>query len=383
MARIFLAVIAAIVGLAILGAIGLALFWEEAQEAALSHMKPEAAFAEAPLPPAPDYADSGAWAMRPGNAREAGLLPEGVDPMAPLAVDVFYIHPTTYLETEFWNAPIDYQGGNALLTRALRTQAGAFAATGRIFAPRYRQASFGSFLVGDADTAKALAIAYGDVTAAFDHYVARDNAGRPFMLVGHSQGALHALHLLENRIAGTPLAERLIAAYLPGWPVAPQADLEALAGIEPCIGPETVHCVASWQSFAEDGDPSSFIAAVAGRPGLTGRAKSATDILCINPVSWEAGNEPAPKSAHRGAVAPTLMPDAPLSEPLPRLVSARCGTEGFLYVSPAPEGPFTTFLLPGGNYHVYDIHLFYMDIRANARARAEAFLEQWRGPPAP
>jgi len=378
MTRVFLSIVAGIVGLVIVGAILLAIFWDEAQEAALSHMKPAVTFADAPLPPAPDYTQPAAWAMRPDNVREAGLLPEKVDAVAPLEVDIFYLHPTTYLETAYWNAPIDYQGGNALLTRALKTQAGAFAATGRIFAPRYRQASFGSFLVGNENTSKALAVAYGDVKAAFDHYMSQENEGRPFILVGHSQGSLHGLHLLADRIASTELAERFIAAYLPGWPIAPDADLAALAGIEPCISPETLHCVASWHSFTEGGDPSSFVAASAGQAGLSGEPKQASDILCVNPVSWRMTTETAPQSAHKGAVAPTLMPDAPLSEPLPRLVSARCGEDGFLSMRPAPEGPFTTFLLPGGNYHVYDIHLFYMDIRANARARAEAFLARNR-----
>lgn len=379
MARIFLAIVAGLVGLAILGAVLLAIFWDDVQEAALLQMRPDRPFAETPQPPAPDYADPEAWAMRPEAMGAAGLTPEGMEQKAPLDVDVFYIHPTTYLESEYWNAPFDYRGGNELLTRALRTQAGVFAATGRIFAPRYRQASFGSFLVGNADTAKALAIAYGDVLAAFDRFIAAENGGRPFILVGHSQGSLHGLHLLKDRIAGTPLAERFIAAYLPGWPIAPEADLAALAGIGPCATPESLHCVASWHSFAEGGDPSSFIAASAGQPGLSGEPKQASDILCVNPVSWRTTAEKTPQSAHKGAVAPTLMPDAPLSEPLPRLVSARCGEDGFLYMSPAPEGPFTTLLLPGGNYHVYDIHLFYMDIRANARARAKAFLAQWDG----
>jgi len=382
MARIFLTVVAVLVGLVILGAILLAIFWDDVQETALLQMRPARSLAETPKPPAPDYAAPESWAMRPGAMGAAGLAPEGVEAIEPLEVDIFYIHPTTYLETDYWNAPYDYQGGNALLTRALRTQAGAFAATGRIFAPRYRQASFGSFLVGNADTAKALAIAYSDVLAAFDRYIATENGGRPFILVGHSQGSLHGLHLLSDRIAGTELAQRFIAAYLPGWPIAPETDLNALEGINPCGTPEALHCVASWHSFAEGGDPSSFVAASAGQAGLSGEPKQASDILCVNPVSWRMSIETASQSAHKGAVAPTLMPDAPLSEPLPRLVSARCDEDGFLYMRPAPEGPFTTFLLPGGNYHVYDIHLFYMDIRANARARAAAFLARWDGRPA-
>jgi len=373
MARIFLYVVAGLVGLVILAAIALAIFWEEAERAALGRLKPSIAYEEAPLPTAPDYAESASWALRPGEA-DSLPSPEGIRTAESPLVDVLYIHPTTYLGTDYWNAPLDVAEGGDLLTRALESQAGAFAAAGRLYAPRYRQAAFGAFLVEGEGREKALATAYGDVRSAFQHYMEQDNDGRPFILVGHSQGALHGLRLLDEEIAGTPLADRMVAAYLPGWPVAVEADLSALEGIGPCRGPEELGCVASWQTFGEDGDPGSVMEVTASRPGLTGEPKTPSDILCVNPVSWRANTRPAPKSAHAGAVAPSLDPEAGLGAPLDGLLRARCGEDGFLYVSPAPEGPFTTFLLPGGNYHVYDIHLFYMDIRANARARAQAFL---------
>jgi len=374
MARIFLYTIAAIVALVIVAAIGLAVFWEDAERAALSQLKPEKPYAETPRPPAPDYADPASWALRPGGETPQPPIPEGVETPEPPAVDVFYLHPTTYLETAYWNAPIDAQAGDDLLARALESQAGAFAAAGRVYAPRYRQAAFGAFLVEGEGRQQALATAYGDLAAAFQHYIAQHNAGRPFLLVGHSQGALHGLRLLQEEIAGTALADRLVAAYLPGWPVARKADLAALEGIGPCRAPEETGCVVSWQTFSEGGDPGPVMEVAARLPGLTGRSKRQGDIVCVNPISWRMDAQTAPKSAHDGAVAPSLDPSAGLAAPLSGLVSARCGADGFVYVSPAPEGPFTTFLLPGGNYHVYDIHLFYMDIRANARARAEAFL---------
>ena len=43
---------------------------------------------------------------------------------------------------------------------------------------------------------------------------------RPFILAGHSQGALHALRLLRERVAAKPaLRRRLVAAYLVGAPI--------------------------------------------------------------------------------------------------------------------------------------------------------------------
>ncbi len=43
------------------------------------------------------------------------------------------------------------------------------------------------------------------------------NGDRPFILAGHSQGTFHAARLLGERIAGTPLAEKMVAACLVGY----------------------------------------------------------------------------------------------------------------------------------------------------------------------
>src|SRR3546814_15517433 len=70
-------------------------------------------------------------------------------------------------------------------------QASLFDACCRRFMPRYRQASSRAFAERLGDGAKAYALAYGDVLRAFRSYVAHDNHGRPFIIAGHSQGALH------------------------------------------------------------------------------------------------------------------------------------------------------------------------------------------------
>src|SRR5438874_577844 len=75
-----------------------------------------------------------------------------------------------------------------------------------------------------ANAQKALDCAYRDVLAAFDRFV-RESGDRPIILAGHSQGALHLSRLLRERIAGTPLARRIVAAYVVGWPVSRLADL--------------------------------------------------------------------------------------------------------------------------------------------------------------
>ena len=82
-------------------------------------------------------------------------------------------------------------GDTELRTRLfVQSQASAFNGAGEIWAPRYRQAAFGAFLLSSKDARKALDLAYADVAAAFDRFIA-EAGDRPIILAAHSQGALH------------------------------------------------------------------------------------------------------------------------------------------------------------------------------------------------
>ena len=372
MARIFLYIVAGVITLVIIAAILYRTFDDELARLAFV---PTKSYEETELPPPPDYGDADAWAAFSTEESRVFERPEGVDAPADLpAVDIFFVHPTTYLEKDYWNAPINETTSSQRVENSIMmNQAGAFNAAGdRIYAPRYRQAAFGAFLDETGDGVKALITAYQDVSRAFAHYAKTQNQGRPFILAGHSQGALHALFLLRDQIAGTPLEDRLVAAYIVGWPVSVEADLDALANITACEGPDETGCVVSWQSFTSGGDPTDILEGFAIMPGLSGALKGGTTMLCTNPITWLRDGQTAPASAHLGKV-PLAPSTGRLEPPEPASLSAGCGPDGILYVSPRPGDGFDTFVLPGDNYHVYDINLFYMDVRANARARALAF----------
>lgn len=325
----------------------------------------------------PDYANPDAWAVLPDAPGMAAMKPEGVVDVAMVPeVDVFYVHPTTYLNKATWNAPVrgNEDSDRRLDTFSLKHQASAFNAAGRIYAPRYRQATFGSFFDQSGQGLKAIWRAHGDVLKAFDYYIQHENNGRPFILVGHSQGALHSLLLLAERIAPTKLKNRMVAAYIIGWPVSMEGDLDALPGIEACEGRTDTGCVVSFQSFADGGDPSMILAGFDSTPGLNGQPHLGTQMLCTNPLNWKVGGKAA-KAANKGAVALTGG-DATLPAPLEGLTGARCGADGILYLSEAPQGGWREYVMTGDNYHVYDFNLFYMNIRENAAARAAAWLQQ-------
>lgn len=336
---------------------------------------PGHSFVEDSRAPAPDYASPDAWAAHPDKrdnpAREA---PSGYS-AAPLPqVAVFFVHPTTYLNRKRWNAPLDDAEANRRIDQSLRHQASPFNGIGAIWAPRYRQATFGAFLVPATPSAqRALALAYRDVLAAFDAFIAAVPARDPIILAGHSQGALHLRQLLKDRIAGTPLRQRLVAAYVVGWPVSLTADLPALGGIPPCATPQATGCIVSWMSFGDTKGAAAMRTALAFNPGLTGRPLAGTALVCTNPISFWADQRAAPAEANLGALEyfPT---GTPLGTLRPGLTGAACTADGFVILDPPPGEPFTELKMPGENYHTYDINLFWANVRANSEARANAFV---------
>lgn len=322
------------------------------------------------------YDDPEMWVSRPGTAADpAQYRPEGT-PAAPRGrAFVFFIHPTSYLARDHWNGSIadnDTRYRTALFVRGM---ASAFNGEAAVFVPYYRQAAFGSFLVNQPETLQARALAYGDVRAAFRAFVAAVPADAPIVLAGHSQGALHLLHLLHDDVKGTPLAGRIAAAYLIGWPVSPIHDLPE-TGMPACTAPAQTGCAMSWMSFADPPDARLMLDTYRAEPGLDGQpkgnAQDAGPVLCTNPLN--GGSAPsAPGSANLG----TMVPARDLkSGKLAKLgIPARCDAQtGLLMIGEPPDlGPY---VLPGNNYHVYDVPLFWANVRTDVARRSAAWLAQ-------
>jgi len=279
--------------------------------------------------------------------------------------DVFYIHPTTYSSSD-WNQRMgDGAAQEWTLRSVAERQASAFADCCRLFMPFYRQASSRAFVERDGRGAAAYELAYDDVRAAFRHYLSTENHGRPFILAGHSQGALLGLWLLQREIAGTPASRRLVAAYLPGIGI----PISALpAGIPTCLHARQTGCAVSWNSFTEAADTAGWSArAVAdyGRPGAD------NTIICINPVTFSASR---PRSTLREGKA--MLPVAERGQPpqpaIQRAKAARC-ENGVLRIALRPG--IVAPALPNGSLHMHDIALFWGDLSANAKLRSR----HWRG----
>jgi hypothetical protein len=330
-----------------------------------------------------DYGRAEAWLARPGLPSAATHVPKGSGYSsleAAARADVFYVHPTTGMRTDIENVPIDDEQALATGRLMLGAQATPFNGIARIYAPRYRQAALHVFDRDETALQAPADAAYADVRRAFDHYAAHDNGGRPFFLVSHSQGSNHAMRLLIEAIRGTPMAARLVAAYLPGQPTPRAVFAGPLLSIPPCAAPEQTGCVALWGVFADSyRDFGGWEAINVYWDADTRRWRSARGmpLVNVNPVSWREDDAPVPASQHRGAV-PFGVAATHFTAPVARLVGARTGHGYTLVAPPLPAGLFDGGgVFEPGNYHVFDISLFWADLRANARRRLAAFLARF------
>lgn len=292
---------------------------------------------------------------------------------------IFFVHPTSYYSKASWNAPLDDADANYRAKLFMQGMASAFGDAGEVWAPRYRQATLGAFLAEDRVTAgKAIDAAYRDVEQAFDAFLAGIPKNKPIILAGHSQGALHLTTLLKNRIAGTPLAKRIVAAYVIGWPISLDTDLAGL-GLPACQTPEQKGCILSWATFAEPADTSMVTGAYDGTIGFDGRPRAGTRMLCTNPLTGIPDTAAGP-DANIGTLKPSEGFKA--GELIARKVGAKCDDDrGFLLIgdAEAAKNYAPSYVLPGNNYHVFDITLFWADVRADALRR----LATYEGKPSP
>jgi hypothetical protein len=340
----------------------------------LTREHPPLSFDKTAPPPAPDYARTQDWLAFPGRNGFERSAPFGDTPIAEAdaVADVFFIHPTTYLKNDVWNVSIDAR--TRFGVPVLLNQASAFNGCCRIYAPHYRQAALKALN----DSRPAVDLAFGDVESAFRWYIANENHGRPFILASHSQGSGHAVRLLQQDILGTPLQNRLIAAYVIGAYV--PSDITTL-GLPICDRPDETGCIVSWNTTE------------VGRRGAerlihntnywwrgAWKATGLPPAVCVNPLNWRSEG-PAPASANLGSV--TLLEtygDQSPAKPIVlqaatfALTGAVCD-RGLLDidVSPFKRGYGSVLRVVYGSFHVLDYGLFYENIRQNALQRTHAW----------
>src|SRR5688572_25603063 len=225
-----------------------------------------------PPPPAPpaadlkpnDYADEANGLCRPGRKGDAcdvdltttvitadgTMTREPFTPKPNAPIDCFYVYPTVSTDAGvFSDMTADPAEKNVIHQQFAR-----FGSRCRTFAPMYRQVTLAGLrqrLAGGAISFDSGA-QYTDVRDAWRSYLQRDNQGRGFVLVGHSQGAYILTELLRQEIDGKPTQKQLVGAYILGatFPVAKGSDAGgALKNIPLCRKPGQTGCVVNFSAF--------------------------------------------------------------------------------------------------------------------------------------
>ena len=301
----------------------------------------------APKPNVIDYKNIEHWAVYAGISSEGKTIGAISDTTS---ADVFYVYPTLFIDKKDtnWNAAIDDTKINSdVIKWILPYQAAAWADAGRLFVPFYRQNHYRAFFkpYSDEGGSAAIAFAYEDVKAAFDHYLKFENSGRPIILAGHSQGALHLKKILQEYFDDKPLQSQLIAAYLIGTRVM-EYEFNTL---RPLTSPDQFGGYVSWNSYKKGKYPKYY--------------DWYNKAVTTNPVTWDARKESFIED-HKGLLYyDNILYDKSLDVEK---------INGMLWVS-LPKVPKRFLMSFVKDYHRFDVTLFWEDIRQNALQRVEAF----------
>lgn len=310
----------------------------------------------AQTPTAPNYTNLFYWAAHPYKKDRSDSISQSLPPneIIDSTVDIFFIHPTSYLDTKKpfgLNGSVDDEDLNAKTDDgSILYQASVFNRAGRVFAPRYRQAHISCyFTITQADSAKAFEafmLAYSDVKAAFEFYLKNYNNGRPFIIASHSQGTTHAKFLMREFIDGKPLQSKFIAGYLVGMVLEP----DWFKTIQPCATPTQTNCICAWRTFKNGYKPLFAL-------------NEKFESVVTNPLTWDASKPNATEEQNQGS----LLRNFKLKQ---GVVDANVAKGVLWTIKPKIFG---IGLILKNNYHIADYNFYYLSIRQNVKDRIGAF----------
>jgi len=309
-----------------------------------------------------DYSEEANWCVLPEITKE---------------VDTFYIYATNYFITSTADgapayAPLDNAEMFEGAAGEYVTNASAFAESTNVFVPFYRQAGMPTMKrawkeTGNCEAAVA-GMPFDDMCAALDYYFEHYNAGRPFIIAGHSQGSCLTKYVLKHYFKEhMDHYERMVAAYVVGYAVT-EDDLEAYPYLRFATGESDTGVIISWNTE--------------GKQNLEERASTAVVLpreISINPINWRRDETYAAASENLGS----LVLDEATGQPkiVDRGADAQVNLERGVVITNAPALPMApeiAKLAPEyfgpDSRHADDYTLYYNNIKENANKRVAAYL---------
>ena len=272
--------------------------------------------------------------------------------------DVFYVYPTvstvSYVDNDSsWFADItlpevrEEANSNQRFNKMLYGEY-------NFYAPYYRQMIFEAYSQPDSVVRQLAQTAAKDVNDAFQYYMERYNHGRPFFLMGHSQGSQMLIELLKHGMTDEQ-RQLMVAAYCIGYHVTAEELAEYPEALKPAADSTEIGKLIVFNSVTD----STAIGRV-----------SYYDVVGVNPTTWTATTDTIPAEFQMGMAKYNSTRDSVLIVP--------CPTRTYLYkhtiVCPDldPEMVFIPAyeqMFPKGNLHFADSWLFGGNVVENMRCR--------------
>ena len=290
------------------------------------------------VPKSPDYSEPSQWytSVRSGVADVFYILSTETGDYL-LADGTLCHYADTYADSLRASLTSEMEGVDNLIGGKLN-----------FYAPYYRQCSMQSFLSDSLKDAR-LPLPVGDVRQAFAYYLANENNGRPFVLVGFSQGAMIAMELMREMDDAT--RSRMVAAYAIGISIS-QRLLDECPAIRPARRADDTGVTVCYNSVHAD--------------SCTIWPRSA---LCINPVNWRTDSEPA-------TLVTEPSPFIPLDQQQKDSLTVTLDPSSNLLLVDGYTA--TDYIVPligrEGNYHSREIWLYRDQLRENMQRRVDSYL---------
>lgn len=354
-----------------------------------------------------DYADPANWVCRPDvdDVCDTGLdstivdadgtlVPQPFTPDPEAPIDCFYVYPTISRDP---TANSDLVAGDAEERFVAVNQVAPLGEGCRVYAPLYRQVTL-SALTGTVTAGpEARELAYSDVVAAWNQYLANDNDGRGVVLVGHSQGAGILTRLLAQHVDTDPAIRPLVvSAYLAGTSVQvpPGSDVGGTFQELPlCRSADQFGCIVTWSTYRSSEPPPTT--------AFFGYADEGTEAACTNPAALAGGRSPltsrfpaeSSEATDELGAEPTGGLDAAWLDPaagtidtpfvtLPGLLTGGCvewNEHNYLEIDPVSDpGPRADDvpgdLTPDWGMHLVDVNVVMGDLQQLVVTQATAWL---------
>ncbi len=305
------------------------------------------------------YADPANWVICDGNKSVAQY-------------DVFYVYPTLAGKA---NTPEMEWKNNPKLQKKISGFAqaqtyGVFGKNVRVFSPYVHQLTYAAVMgikkqrpLTKAEW-KHFERGMKETADAFRYYLKHYNQGRPYILLGHSQGSKDLYYLLKN-CPEIKVENGFAVAYLAGLPHCRTEQIGRDFGtrIKAAQNADDLGVIAVWNTQNAAAD-ASFMA---------GKGS-----YCINPLNWRTDAVPAGRELHIRAYFYDYRTGKAMEKS--QMFGAWVDPErGVLIVDLPSDSVWDAKGFMGrGIFHMNDVWFFAGNLRANAERRVELWKKEFK-----